>query len=76
MRPSEIRQLMTDELERELDNRCKEYFNLRFQAATQQIENCAQIRKVKRDIARMKTLLRERTADAAATPAPQTETTQ
>jgi large subunit ribosomal protein L29 len=62
MRPSEIRGLSIEELHRELDNRMKEYFNLRFQAATEQMENSSQVRKVKRDIARMKTILRERAA--------------
>lgn len=60
MKPSEIRQLTTEELHRELDNRMKELFNLRFQAATEQMVNTARIRKTRRDIARLKTILSER----------------
>jgi len=70
MRPSEMRQLTTDELERELENRSKELFNLRFQAATEQMENASRVRGVRRDIARMKTILRERALQAQA---PKTE---
>jgi len=71
MKPAEIRQMTDEEVARELDNRSKEYFNLRFQAATERMENASQIRKVKRDIARMKTILRER--EMVKAQAPQTE---
>lgn len=63
MRPSELRELrnMPDaELLREYEDRMKELFNLRYQASTEQIENPALIRETRRDIARIKTLVRER----------------
>ncbi|MFW6164507.1 MAG: 50S ribosomal protein L29 [Planctomycetota bacterium] len=63
MRPSELRELrsMPDaELLREYEDRMKELFNLRYQASTEQIENPALIRETRRDLARIKTILRER----------------
>ncbi|HEX9805307.1 MAG TPA: 50S ribosomal protein L29 [Alteraurantiacibacter sp.] len=53
-----------DQLETELVQLKKEQFNLRFQAATNQLERPARIREVRRDIARIKTLQTER-ANAA-----------
>ena len=44
----------------------KEAFNLRFQAATNQLENTARIRAVRRDVARIKTVLNQKAAAAAA----------
>ena len=63
MRPSELRELrdMPDaELLREYEDRMKELFNLRYQASTEQIENPALIGETRRDVARIKTILRER----------------
>ncbi len=63
MRPSELRELrnMADaELLREYEDRMKELFNLRYQASTEQIENPALIGETRRDVARIKTILRER----------------
>jgi len=63
MRPSELRELrnMADaELLREYDDRMRELFNLRYQASTEQIENPALIAQTRRDVARIKTILRER----------------
>lgn len=63
-KPSDIRAKTVDELGTELVNLKKEQFNLRFQRATQQLENTAQVRKVRRDIARVQTILREKSAEA------------
>ena len=65
MKAREMRGLSNEELEHQLDERVREYFNLRFQAVTEQIENSSQIPHVKRDIARMKTVLRERQREGA-----------
>lgn len=48
-----------DELKDELEALKKEQFNLRFQRATQQLESTSRVREVRRDIARVKTVLRE-----------------
>ena len=60
MKPSKIREMSNVELENELSNLKAEIFKLRFQSATQQLDNPLQIRNVRRDIARVKTILRER----------------
>jgi len=56
----EIREMTTEELNRKLDELKEELFNLRFQKATGDIDNPMRIRAVKRDIARVQTILRER----------------
>ncbi len=58
MKLSEMKDLTLDQLEDELIKLKREQFNLRFQKATGQIENTSRIRKVRRDIARVKTLAR------------------
>ncbi|MBY8826999.1 50S ribosomal protein L29 [Hephaestia mangrovi] len=55
-----------DQLDEELGNLKREAFNLRFQAATNQLEKPSRVREVRRDIARIKTLQTARTRDAAA----------
>lgn len=60
MKPSDVRAKTVDELQDELVNLKKEQFNLRFQRATQQLENTSQVRKVRRDIARVQTVLAEK----------------
>ena len=55
-----------DQLAEELGNLKKEAFNLRFQAATSQLEKPSRVREVRRDIARIKTVQTSRTRDAAA----------
>ncbi len=55
-----------DQLSEELGNLKREAFNLRFQAATSQLEKPSRVREVRRDIARIKTLQSSRTRDAAA----------
>ena len=58
MKASEIRELTPAELENKLRDLKKELFNLRFQHAINQLENPLRIKAVKRDIARVKTVLR------------------
>ena len=59
MKIKELRVLSVDELDRKLVDLKKELFNLRMQHATNQLENPIRIAGVRRDIARVKTLLRE-----------------
>ncbi len=56
----EIRQLSTEELTAKVSELKNELFNLRFQLATGQLDNSSSIPGVKKDIARVKTILRER----------------
>lgn len=56
---SDYRAKTRDELKDELEALKKEQFNLRFQRATQQLESTSRVRQVRRDIARVKTVLRE-----------------
>lgn len=60
MKASELRNFTEEELNRKLKDLRIELFNLRFQAITGQLANPKRIRAVKRDIARIKTILRER----------------
>lgn len=60
MKISEVRRLSEDELQEKLQELKTELFNLRFQSATGQLENPMRIRTVRRDIARVKTIVRER----------------
>ena len=64
-RASELRELNDTELEHRLGEAKEELFNLRFQNATGQLDNIARIPQVKRDVARIETLLREREIAAA-----------
>ena len=57
---SMIRELTSQELETKIKELKEELFNLRFQLATGQLENTARIREVRKSIARMKTVIRER----------------
>lgn len=66
MKPSEVRDLTNDELKDKLLQLKKEQFNLRFQRASGQLEKTARVREVRKDIARIKTILGERTDAAAA----------
>jgi large subunit ribosomal protein L29 len=56
----EIRSLSQDEIRQRLDESYETLFNLRFQRVVGQLENTARLQEVKRDIARLKTILRER----------------
>ncbi|HXC90152.1 MAG TPA: 50S ribosomal protein L29 [Stellaceae bacterium] len=60
MKPADVRAKTDDELSGDLDSLGKEIFNLRFQRANGQLENTARVRQVRRDIARVKTILGER----------------
>lgn len=60
MKPSEIREKSNDELKQELLDLKEELFRLRFQHATNQLENPLKLRTVKRDMARVRTILTER----------------
>jgi large subunit ribosomal protein L29 len=60
MKAEEIRAMTSAELGRKLDDLKGELFNLRFQMVTAQLDNPMRIREVRRDIARVKTILRER----------------
>ena len=60
MKAKEIRELTTAEIEQNVKTMKDELFNLRFQLATGQLENTARIGEVKRTIARLKTVVRER----------------
>ena len=57
MKAEDLRAKSADELKEQLGNLRKEAFNLRFQAASGQLENTARVRQVRRDIARVKTVL-------------------
>ena len=63
-RVSDLKALSPDQLNDELLNLKKEQFNLRFQGATGQLENVARVREVRRDIARVRTLQRQKTLQA------------
>ncbi|SFE60332.1 50S ribosomal protein L29 [Roseivivax sediminis] len=67
MNASELRDKTPDELRDQLVQLKKEAFNLRFQQATGQMENTARMRTVKRDTARVMTVLNEKAAAAATT---------
>jgi large subunit ribosomal protein L29 len=60
MKASEIRSKSVDELNKELLELLKAQFSLRMQHATQQLGNSSQLGKVRRDIARVRTVLREK----------------
>jgi large subunit ribosomal protein L29 len=60
MKAADVRAKTVDELTTQLGDLQKEAFNLRFQRASGQLENTARVRQVRRDIARIKTILGER----------------
>ena len=63
---SNLKGFTPDQLQDELLNLKKEQFNLRFQRATGQLENTGRVREVRRDIARVKTLQRQKSPAAKA----------
>ncbi len=65
MKAEEVRAKSLDELKELLVSLKKEAFNLRFQKATGQLENTGRIREVRRDIARVNTILREKSRAAS-----------
>jgi large subunit ribosomal protein L29 len=60
MKANEIRDLSVDDAKAKLDELVKERFNLRFRSATESIENPMRFRDLRRDIARLHTILREK----------------
>lgn len=60
MKLDEFRGLSTEDLQKQLEETHQELFNLRFRLATKQLVNHREVRRVKRKIARLKTLLTER----------------
>ena len=60
MKNSELRSKETAELQTELESLLKAQFNLRMQKATQQLSNTSQLPKVRRDIARVRTIMAEK----------------
>jgi len=66
MKASDVRALSDDQLKDELAKLKKEQFNLRFQKATGQLEKTARFNEVRKDIARIKTIARQKAAGAKA----------
>ena len=66
MKASDLRAQTADQLRDQLVQLKKEQFNLRFQRATGQLENTARVREVRKDIARVRTLTRQKPAAAKA----------
>jgi large subunit ribosomal protein L29 len=64
MEAKELRERTMDQLTETLETLKKEGFNLRFQQATGQVENTAQMRRSRRDVARVKTIINEKSAIA------------
>ena len=60
MKASELRELSSDELGQKAEELMQELFNLRFQHGTDQLENRMRLGQTRRDIARVKTIIRER----------------
>jgi large subunit ribosomal protein L29 len=66
MKPQEIRSFDDERIDTELQNAYKELFNLRFQQALGRLTNPARFKQIRKDIARLKTIQRERELDAEA----------
>ena len=60
MKAEDVRAKTVDELNDQLNDLSKEAFNLRFRAASGQLENTARVRQVRRDLSRVKTILNEK----------------
>lgn len=65
MKAQDLRDKTPDQLREELESLKKEAFNLRFQAATGQLESTGRVAQVRKDVARVKTILNEKARDAA-----------
>lgn len=63
MKATELRTKADPELKKELEDLLRAQFSLRMQKATQQLNNTSQMRKVRRDIARVRTVLAQKAAD-------------
>jgi len=66
MKAEEVRGLTADQLKDKLADLKKEQFNLRFQKATNQLEKTSRINEVRKDIARVKTIARQKAAEVKA----------
>src|SRR4030095_14189022 len=64
VKANEIREMSVDDLKTKIEELTKERFNLRFRSATESIENPMRFRAIRRDIARIKTVLRQRAGQA------------
>jgi large subunit ribosomal protein L29 len=62
MNASELRAKSGDDLQKELESLLRAQFGLRMQLATQQLGNTSQLKKLRRDIARLRTIMREKVA--------------
>jgi len=62
LKPDDLRHMTVDQLDDEVLKLKKERFNLRFQRATGQLENTSRVREVRRDIARIRTVARQKRA--------------
>jgi large subunit ribosomal protein L29 len=62
MKASDIRSKNAEELQKELEGLLRAQFGLRMQLATQQLGNTSQMKKVRRDIARVRTVMKEKVA--------------
>ena len=60
MKPSELRSKEPADLQKELESLLRAHFGLRMQVATQQLSNTSQLKKVRRDIARVRTIMKEK----------------
>jgi large subunit ribosomal protein L29 len=60
MKPSELRGKESADLQKELESLLRAQFGLRMQLATQQLANTSQLKKVRRDIARVRTIIKEK----------------
>ena len=65
MKTGQVRGMTIDQLNDELVKLKKEQFNLRFQAASGQLENTARVREIRRDIARIQTITRQKNSAGA-----------
>ena len=66
MKASDVRAMSEDQMNDELAKLKKEQFNLRFQKATGQLEKTARINEIRKDVARIKTIARQKAADTKA----------
>ncbi|GAB1582229.1 MULTISPECIES: 50S ribosomal protein L29 [Phyllobacteriaceae] len=66
MKAAEVRAQSLDQMNDELAKLKKEQFNLRFQKATGQLEKTARVKQIRRDIARIKTIARQKAAESKA----------
>jgi large subunit ribosomal protein L29 len=65
MKAADVRAMTLDQIDDEVIKLKKEQFNLRFQAASGQLENTARVREIRRDIARIQTITRQKNAAGA-----------